>query len=239
MKIAIITARGGSKRIPCKNIRDFCGRPMIAYAITAAQKSNLFDRIIVSTEDDEIAAIARQCGAEVPFVRPKSLADDYTGTIKIVAHALQVLIEQNCKPAWVCCIYPTVPLLQAEDINQAFNLLVDTGASYVFAIAEYSPPIQQAFRRHSNGNLEFFYPEYSGKRTQELEPAYYDAGQFYWGKTEVWLEEVSMAQNSVGYVIPRWRAVDIDTLEDWEQAELLYKALQLKLAFSNADSISS
>lgn len=236
MKVAIITARGGSKRIPRKNIRDFCGRPMIAYAITAAQESGLFDRIVVSTEDDEIAAIARQWGAEVPFVRPKSLADDYTGTIKIVAHAIQVLIEQGCLPEWVCCIYPTVPLLQAEDIHQAFDLLIDTGATYVFPVAEYSPPIQGAFRRHSNGNLEFFYPEYLGKRTQELEPAYYDAGQFYWGKAEAWLAERSMAQNSIGCIIPRWRAVDIDTLEDWEQAELLYQALQLSQKRESSDA---
>lgn len=241
MKIAIITARGGSKRIPRKNIRDFCGRPMIAYAITAAQESGLFDRIIVSTEDDEIASIARQWGAEVPFRRPVSLADDYTGTIKIVAHAIQVLIEQNCKPEWICCIYPTVPLLQPEDLKQAFQLLIATGATYAFPVAEFSPPIQGAFRRCSNGELEFFYPEYQAKRTQELEPAYYDAGQFYWGKVEAWLAERSMAQNSIGYIIPRWRAVDIDTLEDWEQAELLYQALQLsrKSESSDASRVSS
>ena len=227
MKIAIITARGGSKRIPRKNIRDFCGRPMIAYAITAAQESGLFDRIIVSTEDDEIASIARQWGAEVPFRRPVSLADDYTGTIKIVAHAIQVLIEQNCKPEWICCIYPTVPLLQPEDLQQAFQLLIETGATYVFPIAPFPSPVQHALRQYPDGRVEVFDPNFVGwSFTQDLEPTYYDPGQFYWGSVEDWLAEADMAENSFGYVIPRWRAIDIDTPDDWHLAELLYQSLQ-------------
>lgn len=239
MKIAVITARGGSKRIPRKNIRDFCGRPIIAYAIAAAQESNLFDRIVVSTEDAEIADLSRRWGAEVPFLRPLSLADDHTGTTPTVAHAIKVLREQNCTPEWVCCLYPTVPLLEPNDLKGAFELLMRSGAPYAFSVSAFPSPIQRALQRTSSGQMRPFYPEYEQARTQDLEPAYFDAGQFYWGKAEAWLNSVSIHQQGVGYIIPRWRAVDIDTLEDWEQAELLYKALQLKSGFSNADSISS
>ncbi|MDR7896839.1 pseudaminic acid cytidylyltransferase [Thermosynechococcus sp. JY1334] len=225
MKVAIIPARGGSKRIPRKNIRNFCGKPMIAYAIAIAQDSCLFDRIVVSTEDPEIATVASQWGAEVPFVRPASLADDYTGTTQVIAHGIQVLQEQGCHPELVCCIYPAVPLLQADDLKAALNILLSSNAPYVFPVTSFPSSIQRALRRHPSGQMEPFYPEYEQERTQDLEPAYYDAGQFYWGRTQAWLADISIHQQGIGLVIPQWRVVDIDTLEDWQRAELLYKVL--------------
>lgn len=225
MKVAIIPARGGSKRIPRKNIRNFSGKPMIAYAIATAQKSGLFDRIVVSTEDPEIATIASHWGAEVPFVRPASLADDYTGTTQVIAHGIQTLQEDGWHIDFVCCIYPAVPLLQADDLKAAFDILVSSDAPYVFPVTTFPSSIQRALRRQPSGQMEPFYPEYEQERTQDLEPAYYDAGQFYWGKAEAWLADISIHRQGIGLVIPQWRVVDVDTLEDWQRAELIYRAL--------------
>jgi pseudaminic acid cytidylyltransferase len=223
MKIAIIPARGGSKRIPRKNIRDFCGKPMLAHAICAAQASSLFDRIVVSTEDTEIATVATQWGAEVPFTRPAVLADDHTGTTPVIAHGIQVLQKQGWEIDYVCCIYPAVPLLHAADLNKALELLLSVQAPYTFPVTTFPSPIQRALKRHETGRMEPFYPEYEQVRTQDLEPAYYDAGQFYWGTAHAWLTGVSIHRAGVGLVIPHWRVVDIDTPEDWQRAELLYQ----------------
>ena len=223
--LAVIPARGASKRIPRKNIKLFSGKPMIAYAIAAAHDSGLFDRIVVSTEDESIARTAREFGAETPFVRPAELADDHTPTVPVIAHAIRTCCTGSELPERVCCIYPCVPFLQIEDLQGALNQLKSTGAAYCFPVAEFPSTIQRALRRLHNGMMQPYFPENELIRTQDLEPAYFDAGQFYWGKTESWLEMETVHVHGSGYVIPQWRIVDIDTPEDWRRAELLSKVM--------------
>jgi pseudaminic acid cytidylyltransferase len=226
MNIAIIPARGGSKRIQRKNIKDFAGKPMIAYAIMAAKLSGLFEHIVVSTDDEEIAAIARQLGAETPFVRPVELANDYTATVPVIAHGIHACYALDWVFDNVCCIYPGVPFLQIEDIKAAFLLFVESAADYCFSVTEYLSVVQRALKQLENGKMQPFYPQYEQTRTQDLEPAYHDAGQFYWGKATAWLLNQNIQSGGVGYVIPNWRVVDIDTPEDWIRAERLFKAFQ-------------
>lgn len=228
MKIAIIPARGGSKRIPRKNIKNFCGKPMIAYAIEAAIGCGLFDHVIVSTDDQEIARVAREYGAEIPFMRPAELAGDHTATVPVVAHAIETCRKQGWSARLACCIYPAVPLIQAQDLHDAYALLEQGNAEYAFTIAPFPSAIQRALRRLPDGNVRAFNPEYVNARTQDLEHAYYDAGQFYWGKAEAWLNGLSPHQAGKGLVIPGWRAVDIDTPDDWERAEVIYQLLNPK-----------
>ena len=220
MNIAIIPARGGSKRIPHKNIKVFCGKPMIAYAITAAKESGLFDHIVVSTDDEEIVQIANQWGAEIPFLRPKELADDYTATVPVIAHAIEACRALGWKFDNVCCIYPGVPFIKIGDLIGAFGRLAESKADYCFPVAEYPSAIQRALKRLSNGTMQPFYPEFEKTRTQDLESAYYDAGQFYWGHADAWLSNPNIHSSGLGFAIPNWRVVDIDTLEDWEGAEI-------------------
>lgn len=224
LRVAIIPARGGSKRIPRKNIKPFHGQPMIAYAIRAAQTSGVFDRIIVSTDDAEIAGVARGLGAETPFVRPAALADDHTATVPVIAHAIQACRGLDWRVHEVCCIYPGVPFISAADLREALAMLQEGRSSYVFPIASFPSPIQRALRRAEDGRVTPFYSEYSGTRTQDLEPGYFDAGQFYWGKAEAWLDGLTIHLNARTLVLPEWRVVDIDTSADWERAELLYSA---------------
>jgi len=221
MNIAIIPARGGSKRIPRKNIKEFCGKPMIAYAITAAKESGLFGHIVVSTDDEEISLIAREWGAETPFVRPIELANDYTATVPVIAHAIEVCHTFGWTFDQVCCIYPVAPFIQIEDLIGALTRLTSSEVDYCFPVTEYPSVIQRALKFLSNGKMQPFYPEFETTRTQDLEPAYYDAGQFYWGKADVWLKSPNIHSNGLGYAIPNWRVVDIDTLEDWRRAEIL------------------
>lgn len=223
--IAVIPARGGSKRFPRKNIREFAGKPIIAYAIEAAKGCELFDHIVVSTDDEEIAQIGRQFGAEVPFLRPAELADDYTGTMPVIAHAIESCRTIGWQADIVCCIYPAAPLIQIQDMQNALSLLKQGGADYVTTVTSFPSAIQRAQRRTSDGRIEFFYPEHANTRTQDLEPAYYDAGQFYWGKAEAWLSWTSPNQIWQSLVIPEWRVVDIDTPEDWARAEIVYQLL--------------
>lgn len=226
-KIAILPARGGSKRIPRKNIREFCGKPIIAWAIEAAHSSNCFDQIIVSTDDPNIAAVAREANAEVPFMRPAELADDYTGTTAVVRHALSTLIEQGLSPDLVCCIYATAPFLQPGDIQQGLEILAATGCDYVFSVTTFPFPIQRALKIMDNGRLGMFHPEHLLTRSQDLEEAYHDAGQFYWGRTSAWLAEKPIfGPNSCPVVLPRYRVQDIDTEEDWVRAEYMFEALK-------------
>lgn len=224
MNIAIIPARGGSKRIPRKNINEFCGKPMIAYAIMAAKESGLFDHIVVSTDDEEIAQIAKEWGAETPFVRPDELANDYTATVPVIAHA----IETCQKIGWVfdnvCCIYPCVPFIKIADLVGALALLNNSRLDYSFPVTEYPSSIQRALKLMDNCKIKPFYPEYEIKRTQDLEPAYYDTGQFYWGASDLWLTNPNVHNSALGFLIPNWRVVDIDTADDWKRAELLYRA---------------
>lgn len=228
MKMAVIPARGGSKRIPRKNIKDFCGKPMIAYAICAAKESGLFDRIVVSTDDDEIAKIANQWGAETPFKRPIELSDDYTATVPVIKHSIETFINQGWHIQEVCCIYPCVPFLHAMDLICGFDQMKQTSNGFSLSITEYPSTIQRALKKLSNEKLEPFSSEFETVRTQDLNAAYYDAGQFYWGRTEQWLSTNNIHSNGFGYVIPRWRSVDIDTQEDWQYAEILFQVLNQK-----------
>ncbi len=226
MAIAIIPARGGSKRIPRKNIRPFCGQPMLAYAIQAAQKSGCFSKVVVSTDDEEIAKVARQLGAEVPFLRPANLADDHTGTTPVVIDTIQRLDQLGIQAEHYCCIYATVPLIQADDLKAAHQRLIASNAPFVYTVAEFGFPIQRAVRMGEQGRVTPFWPEQMAKRSQDLEPAYQDAGQFYWGTRTAWLDGISpVGGEGIGHILPRQRVVDIDTPEDWHLAELLYQVL--------------
>lgn len=224
MKIAVIPARGGSKRIPRKNIKDFCGKPMIAHAISAAKQSGLFEHVIVSTDDEEIARIAAEWGAETPFVRSPELADDHTPTVPVIAHAITACQALGWEVDFACCIYPGVPFIQIDDLKRALELLQTSQAAYSFPITEFPSAIQRALRRLPNGQMQPLYPENELTRTQDLEPAFHDAGQFYWGKPDAWLTNNKIHRSGVGLPIPNWRVVDIDTPDDWERAEILYTA---------------
>jgi pseudaminic acid cytidylyltransferase len=223
--LAVIPARGGSKRIPRKNILPFGGRPMIAYAIAAARASELFDEIVVSTDDDEIAEVAAAEGATVPFRRPRELADDQTTTVPVIAHAAQWFCDQGRAPEAVCCIYPCVPLLRAEDLRGAYAMFVERGAAYVYPVVQFHSSPWRGMRRPERGPMQFVYPQYELTRTQDLEPMYFDAGQFYWGHTAAWCAGLRMHSHGHGYVLEGHRVVDIDTVDDWRRAELIARAL--------------
>jgi len=225
MNIAIIPARGGSKRIPRKNIREFAGKPMIAYAIDAARQSGLFEHVIVSTDDLEIADKAKVWGAEIPFMRPQELADDHTATVPVIAQAIAECEAHGWVPEYVCCIYPAVPFIQIEDLKLSLQHLRQGGAEFCFPVAEFPSAIQRALQLEHQGRLKPFHPEYELTRTQDLEPAYYDAGQFYWGKTEAWLGSPKLHSQGIGFIIPQWRVVDMDTPDDWIRGELMYAVL--------------
>lgn len=224
MSIAVIPARGGSKRIPRKNIRNFAGKPMIAHAVNIAQSSGLFDHVVVSTDDEEVARVAAACGAEVPFRRPAELADDHTPTVPVIAQAIDACRGLGWQVDQVCCIYPAVPLLRDTDLAAALKLLKVNDTHYVFPVTSFPSAIQRALRQLPGARMEPFDEQYASTRTQDLEPAYYDAGQFYWGFAETWLEGKVIHKHGVGLVVPSWRVVDIDTLEDWKRAEMVYAA---------------
>jgi pseudaminic acid cytidylyltransferase len=224
-RIAVIPARGGSKRIPRKNVKPFAGKPMISYAIGAAIESQLFDHVVVSTDDDEIANIAREYGAETPFQRPIELSDDHTPTVPVIRHAIEHCGRIGWQFDMVCCIYPCVPLIIEKDIKDSLEILNSSDALFCFPVGEYPSPIQRALRMNSFGVISGFYPEFEQLRSQDLEAAYFDAGQFYWGATSSWLTNDRIHNNSVGYVIPTWRTVDIDTPDDWQRAELVFNSL--------------
>lgn len=226
MSICIIPARGGSKRIPRKNIRAFCGRPMIAWPIQAAIDSGCFDRIIVSTDDDEIAEVAQGCGAEVPFRRSPELADDYTPTVPVIADAITRLdiVDQ----AAVCCLYATSPFVEPNDLRAGLTRLQETEAPFVLSVTTYAFPIQRALRRDASGRVEMFEPAQMQTRSQDLEEAWHDAGQFYWGHAKSWTSGRGIFDAVAhGLPLPRHRVQDIDTEEDWQWAELTMRTLQM------------
>jgi N-acylneuraminate cytidylyltransferase len=228
MRLAIIPARGGSKRIPRKNIKPFGGKPMIAWSIAAAQQSGCFDRIIVSTDDPEIAEVAKVHGAEVPFMRPLELSDDHTGTIPVIAHAISWESAQGKKVSQACCIYATAPFVRAEDLKRGLEVLESSGADYSFAVTSYPFPIQRAVRITPEQRVSMFQPEQFNTRSQDLEEALHDAGQFYWGRAKAWLAGLPLFnEGSAPIVLPRYRVQDIDTPEDWIRAELMSKCFDL------------
>lgn len=227
MRLAVIPARGGSKRIPRKNIKPFCGKPMIAWSIEAALQSGCFDQVVVSTDDTEIAGVARQYGAQVPFVRPADLSDDHAGTTVVVAHATDWFRQSGIQPAQVCCLYATAPFVTVADIRRGLDCLDESGSDFAFSVTSFPFPIQRAIRINSRGRVEMFQPAHFNTRSQDLEEAYHDAGQFYWGQANAWLEQRPIfGSASVPILLPRHRVQDIDTPEDWERAEWMFKALQ-------------
>lgn len=223
MRLAVIPARGGSKRIPRKNVRPFRGRPLIAWAIESARNCGLFDRIVVSTDDEEIAAAACQAGAEVPFIRPAALSDDITPTLPVIAHAIQE-VDRDRAFDDVCCIYPAAVFVTSDDYVSAARLLADPGVDYVFTATSFPFPIQRALRRLGNGGCEMFWPEHRTTRSQDLPEAFHDAGQFYFGRREAWVDgRPFFGPGSRMHLLPRHRAQDIDTAEDWTHAEMLHR----------------
>jgi len=227
MHIAVIPARGGSKRIPRKNIKDFCGKPMIGWSIEAAIASGCFDCVVVSTDDEEIAAVARDFGASVPFIRPPELSDDYTGTVPVIRHAIEALRESGHNVEYACCIYATAPFVSPSDLQASLGVLRGTKSNYAFSVTSYAFPIQRAIRVSEGGSVTMFNPELYQTRSQDLEEAWHDAGQFYWGRARAWCMEVPIFSNtSVAYKLPRHRVQDIDTFEDWKRAELLFRLIQ-------------
>ncbi|WP_305966773.1 pseudaminic acid cytidylyltransferase [Marinobacter salsuginis] len=230
--VAIIPARGGSKRIPRKNIKAFCGKPMIAWSIEAAKKSGCFERIVVSTDDAEIAEVARQFGAETPFLRPSSLSDDYTGTIPVIRHAVDWLSDNGSPVSEACCLYATAPFVSPEDLKRGQQMLQSEACSYAFSVTSYAFPIQRAIRITSKGRVAMFNPEHFQTRSQDLEEAWHDAGQFYWGAVEAWQDEKPIfSEEAVPVTLPRHRVQDIDTPEDWVRAEWLFRAMQEQGAY--------
>lgn len=224
--VAVIPARGGSKRIPRKNIRPFAGKPVIGYSIETALQSNLFDRVVVSTDDEEIAEVSRSFGAETPFLRPQKLADDFTGTNDVVKHCLQWLRDSRYPVDIACCIYATSPFLRIEYLKKGYELLISSGKSFAFTVTTFPFPVQRAIRITKEGTVEAIFPENNFVRSQDLQEAYHDAGQFYWGKANAFLNnEVIYSPASVPVILPRHLVQDIDTLEDWQRAELMFKAL--------------
>lgn len=229
MRLAVIPARGGSKRISRKNIKLFAGVPMIAHSIAAAQQSGVFDRIIVSTDDDEIADVARAHGADVPFVRPAELSNDHAATIPVIAHAVQWAQDNGHALEACCCLYATAPFVQAGDLHAGWDLIRTGRWKYVFAATTYAFPIFRSIKRLDDGSVEMFYPEHFTTRSQDLPEAWHDAGQFYWGRPEAWLEgDRIFERHSTVVPLPRWRVQDIDTLEDWERAEILRRMLDAR-----------
>ncbi|SDZ75894.1 N-acylneuraminate cytidylyltransferase [Desulfuromusa kysingii] len=226
MNIAIIPARGGSKRIPRKNIKEFCGKPMIAWSIKAAQDSGCFEHIIVSTDDEEIAEIADFYGAEVPFMRPPELADDHTATRPVVNHAIREVEKLYGMPEYVCCLYSTAPFVRSTDLVASYEKVTNPGVEYVFSSCAFEYPIQRAFRIYASGFPEWFSPQYCHTRSQDLEPAYHDAAQFYWGTAHAFIENrESVSPNGRAYVLPSYLVQDIDTGDDWIRAELMFQTL--------------
>lgn len=237
MKVAVIPARGGSKRIPRKNIRAFAGKPMIAHSIDCAVQSGLFDRIIVSTDDPEISSISQTLGAETPFVRPKALASDHAGTTAVIAHAIEWLQSKGIAASAVCCIYATAPFLRAEDLAEGWRLLQTGDWQYVFAATRFAASVHRSFLQAADGGLEMLFPELFNARSQDLPVVFHDAAQFYWGKPEAWLSGARVFdRHSTVVTIPHWRVQDIDTEEDWVQAEAM--AVRMGIRHSGGHSHS-
>jgi pseudaminic acid cytidylyltransferase len=225
--LAVIPARGGSKRIPRKNIKPFLGVPLLARTIGLLQSAEVFDRIIVTTDDDEIAAVAEQAGADVPFRRPAELSGDRAITAPVIEHAVRVMDEKGFRADYVCCVYPAAVLARVDDVRAALAILADEPKlDYVFAGTSFPYPIQRALRRAPDGTSLMFWPEHAKTLSQDLEPAFHDAGQFYWGRRDAWLEQRPVfSPTSHLFVLPRYRVQDIDTPEDWDRAELLFQLL--------------
>lgn len=222
--IAIITARGGSKRIPQKNIRPFCGKPILAYSVEAALQSGIFDEVMVSTDSEEIAAVARAYGAHVPFLRSAVTSNDYATTNDVLAEVLEQYAERGMHFASMCCLYPTAPFVTAQKLRQAAQLMAE-GAQSVMPVVAYSFPPQRGLVMKA-GKLEYQYPAYQLARSQDLEPVYHDCGQFYFYRLGA--DNSFVDGNYTGIILPETEVQDIDNLSDWEIAELKYQHMMAK-----------
>lgn len=222
--VAVLPARGGSKRIPRKNIRELDGHPLLWWAVRTCVDSGLFDDVVVSTDDDEIAAVARAAGASVPFNRSEDLSDDHASTVDVIADAVGRLRSDGQPLDLACCVYPASVFLGADELRGARDLLLATpDADYSAIVCAYPHPVQRALALDGAGRVSFASPEYAGSRTQDLEPRWHDAGQFYWGRATAWLERRPILPNAVGYVVEASRVCDIDTEDDWRRAEVLHR----------------
>lgn len=225
--VAIITARGGSKRLPRKNIRLFHGKPIIAYSIEAASQSGLFDMVMVSTDDEEIAAIARQCGAEVPFYRSAATSDDYTGTGAVLVEVLEQLKGIGRSFDYACCLYPTAPFISVRSLEESFRLLQEKNYDSVFPVCAFSFPILRSLKMNSDGRVEMNFPENFARRSQDLPAAYHDAGQFYWANVQAFERDPKLyTANSGAIVLSELEVQDIDNETDWALAEIKYELLR-------------
>lgn len=223
MKIAIIPARGGSKRIKKKNIKPFLGKPIIAYGIESAIKSGLFDKVMVSTDSVEIANIAKQYGADVPFMRSLKNSDDHATTVDVLIEVIEAYIQRGENIEEACCIYATAPFVSTNDLQKTYQLLIDEQFDVVFPVLQYSFPIQRALKLDNN-RMKMFHPELKTTRSQDLEKSYHDSGQFYWFKTLQVLTKRNLWTDNTGVIVlNEMDAHDIDTEEDWEIAEFKYR----------------
>lgn len=227
MKLCVIPARGGSKRIPKKNIRNFCGKPIIAWSIETVIRAGCFDKIIVSTDDNEIADVAKQFGAEIPFLRPKEISDDKTGTNTVVRHALQYYKTLNKHFQYACCVYATAPFLEKKYLIQGEKIIKQPEVDYAVSITSFPYPVQRALIRDKKELLSMLDPKFTEARSQDLIETYHDAGQIYWGKVKSFNENIPLfSGNTAPIYIPRSNVQDIDTIEDWDCAELMFKAFK-------------
>ncbi len=227
MNICVIPARGNSKRIPKKNIREFFGKPLIAYSIEAALKAGIFTRVVVSTDDMEIAEIAKSCGAEIPFMRPNQISTDYTDLAEVVDHAYNYFVSEGEVYEYICTIYATAPFIQVEYLLKGYEVLKNSNAINSFSCALMPFPIQRSFKINQNGRCKMFTPEHYSTRSQDLEESYQDAGQFYWTNKKRQNQnnnKILFSETSIPIIIPRYFVQDIDTPEDWQQAELMFEA---------------
>jgi pseudaminic acid cytidylyltransferase len=238
MNIAIIPARGGSKRIHRKNIRDFHGKPIIGWTIEKCLASNCFDKIVVSTDDDEIAEVARTYGAETPFMRPAKLSDDHATTLDVMEHATNQLLSAGITPEYICCVYATAPFFTVEEITAGLRAIHNGRWQYALSVTEFPSSVYRGFVQTEVGGLEMLYPQFRLTRSQDLKKVYHDAAQFYWGTTQAWLLKADVFSNhSTPVFIPSWRVQDIDTEDDFKRAELLFKLMHNESAFDLGDKL--
>jgi pseudaminic acid cytidylyltransferase len=227
MNVCIIPARGGSKRIPKKNIRDFCGKPMIAHSIEAAKSAGVFDRIMVTTDSAEVADVAKQCGAEIPFMRPPEISDDHAPTDTVVVHALNWFKRNGIQLEYACCLYATAPFVRPEYLCQGLELLKLTGATTSISVTTFPFSIFRGLKINQKGALEMFWPEHRMTRSQDLPEACHDAGQFYWMNVAKYMQAPALyAPDAVPVILPRYLVQDIDTPEDWARAEIMFRTLE-------------
>lgn len=229
MNVAVIPARGGSKRIPRKNIKPFLGKPIVAWSIETALASGCFQEVVVSTDDAEIAEVARTFGATTPFARPAELANDTVATLPVIAHAVQWLQANGRSLQYACCIYPTAPLLQPSDLREGMEMLATSDADYVISCCAFEFPVRRAVEVDRHGLLRAAFPESIDARSQDLNPLYHDAGQLYWGTAEAFASmRPFFAGRARPLMIPRMRVQDIDDEEDWQRAEFLAQWMSRK-----------